>query len=426
MNSNALHPVLTNATYVTVILPIAVPKPYTYLVPDEMVDAIQFGIRVEVQFGRSKLYSGLVIDIHQTPPANHKPKPILTLLDETPIINEQQLKLWQWMASYYCCTLGEVMNAALPAGLKLNSETTIQLSPVFDGNFELLNDKEFLIAEALTIQQELKVTDVQRILDQKNVSQIVYKLIQKRVIYVKEELRVGYKPKKIACVRLQEPYASDEESLKEAFEKVKNAGRQEEALVAYLTLYRQQEFVRKQDIYKKAQVNSTVLKALEKKGIFELYDKEISRLGGYEEELLETPTLSEQQVAAITAIQASFKEKPVVLLHGVTGSGKTRVYVELIKEVMADGGQVLYLIPEIALTAQIINRLQKLFGDEIVVYNSRLNDNERVEVWKSVHGQKPLVLGARSALFLPFKNLELIVVDEEHDPSYKQMDPAPR
>ena len=227
-------------------------------------------------------------------------------------------------------------------------------------------------------------------------------------------------------MRLQQPYASDEESLKEAFEKVKNAGRQEEALVAYLTLYRQQEFVRKQDIYKKAQVNSTVLKALEKKGIFELYDKEISRLGGYEEELLETPSLSEQQVEAIAAIQESFKEKPVVLLHGVTGSGKTRVYVELIKEVMANGGQVLYLIPEIALTAQIINRLQKLFGDEIVVYNSRLNDNERVEVWKSVHGQKPLVLGARSALFLPFKNLDLIVVDEEHDPSYKQMDPAPR
>ena len=426
MSSITQHPVPSAATYVTVALPIAVPMAYTYIVPDDLVGLVQFGVRVEVQFGKSKLYSGLVIAMHNEPATGVKPKPILAVLDESPIITEIQLALWQWMASYYCCTLGEIMNAALPAGLKLNSETTLMLSPVFDGDFSLLNDKEYLIAEALTNQEELKVADVQKILDQKTVAPILYKLIQKRVIYLKEELVERFKVKKIACVRLQEPYASDEETLQTAFEKVKKANRQEEALMAYLMLYKQQEFVRKQDIYKKAQVDSSVLKAMEKKGIFELYEKELSRLGGYEEDLLDSPDLSEQQVRTLAEIKTAFEEKDTVLLHGVTGSGKTRVYIELINEVLANGGQVLYLVPEIALTAQIISRLEKLYGDEIVVYNSRINDNERVEVWKSVFQNKSLVLGARSALFMPFQHLDLIIVDEEHDPSYKQMEPAPR
>ena len=426
MSSTNFHPDLIDATYVTVLLPLAIPTPYTYLVPEGLVEGIQFGIRVEVQFGKSKLYSGLVIEVHKNPPTSVKPKPILAIIDTTAIIKQDHLTLWKWMASYYCCTLGEVMSAALPAGLKLNSETSLMLSPVFDGNFEFLSDKEYLIAEALTIQKEITVADVQKILEQKTVSNIIHKLLEKRVILLKEELKQKYKPKKIACVRLKEPYLSTEESLQKAFELVKKANRQEEALMAYLTLYKNQEFVRRQDIYKKAKVDSTVLKAMEKKGIFELYDRATSRLGIYEEELLDTPTLADQQVQAIAALKAAFKEKNVALLHGVTGSGKTRVYVELIKEVMAKGGQVLYLVPEIALTAQIVVRLQKLFGDDIVVYNSRINDNERVEVWKAIYANKPLLLGARSSLFLPFQNLELIIVDEEHDPSYKQMDPAPR
>ncbi len=425
-NATTLHPIPTEATYVTVILPIAVPKPYTYIVPDNLVEIVQFGVRVEVQFGRTKLYSGLVIAIHNDPPANHKPKPLLAIIDDTPVINQAQLTLWEWMASYYCCTLGEVMNAALPAGLKLNSETSLVLSSVFDGNFELLTDKEYLVAEALTIQEEITVSDVQKILGQKTVAPIIYKLIQKRVIYVKEELREKFKPKKIACVELQEPYASDEESLQTAFEKVKKANRQEEALMAFLMIYKQQEYVRTQDIYKKANVDASVLKAMEKKGIFKLYKKELSRLGGYEADLLDSPELSEQQVQTIASMKTIFEKKDAILLHGVTGSGKTRVYIELMNEVIANGGQVLYLVPEIALTAQIISRLQKLYGDEIVVYNSRINDHERVEVWKSTLANKSVILGARSALFLPFQHLQLIIVDEEHDPSYKQMDPAPR
>lgn len=420
------HPVLSTATFATVIIPIAVPKTYTYVVPDELVKDLQVGMRVEVQFGKSKLYAGLVVNIHTDQPKDYKPKPIFSIIDTTPIISPQQYELWKWIAAYYSCTIGQVMNAALPAGLKLNSETTITLSPVFDDNFEVLNDKEYLIAEALTIQSELKIEDVQAILNQKTIYPVVNKLLEKRVIYLKETLKEKYKPKKIACVRLKEPYESDREQLQIAFDKVEKAARQMEALMAYLQIERGQEFVRKQDIYKKAKVDSTVLKAMAKKGIFDLYEREVSRLGTYEEELLETPNLSEQQIRALAEIKTVFEKKNVVLLHGVTGSGKTRVYVELIKEVIDKGGQVLYLIPEIALTTQIIMRLEKIFGDQINVYNSRINDNQRVEVWKNVKAGVPLVLGARSAMFMPYSNLQLVIVDEEHDPSYKQNNPAPR
>ncbi len=420
------HPVLSEATFATVIIPIAVPKAYTYIVPDELVADLAFGMRVEVQFGKSKLYAGLVVDIHHNEPTAHKPKPIFSIIDGIPIISPQQYKLWQWIAQYYCCTVGQVMNAALPAGLKLNSETTITLSPVFDDNFEVLNDKEYLIAEALTIQNELKIEEVQAILNQKTIYPVINKLLEKRVIYLKETLKEKYKPKKIACVRLAEPYESNREQLQIAFDKVAKAERQMEALMAYLQLERGQEFVRKSDIYKKGNVDNSVLKAIAKKGIFELYEKEVSRIGGYEDELIETSELAEQQVRALAEIKTIFKDKNVALLHGVTGSGKTRVYVELIKEVIEKGGQVLYLIPEIALTTQIIMRLEKIFGDQINVYNSRINDNQRVEVWKNVKAGVPLVLGARSAMFMPYSNLQLIIVDEEHDPSYKQTNPAPR
>lgn len=426
MSQISLHPVLSEATFATVIIPIAIPKAYTYLVPDELVGDLEFGMRVEVQFGKSKLYAGLVVDLHQNPPKEHKPKPIFSIIDNTPIISPHQFELWKWIAKYYCCTIGQVMNAALPAGLKLNSETTLTLSPVFDDNFEILNDSEYLIAEALTIQSELKIEDVRNILNRKTIYPIINKLLEKRVIYLKETLKEKYKPKKIACVRLKEPYESNRELLQEAFDKVAKSERQMEALMAYLQLERGQKFVRKQDVNKKGNVNHGILKAIEKKDIFEFYEQEISRLGGYEDELLETSELAAQQVRALTEIKTAFKDKQVALLHGVTGSGKTRVYVELIKEVIANGGQVLYLIPEIALTTQIIMRLEKIFGDQINVYNSRINDNKRVEVWQNVKEGTPLILGARSAMFLPYSNLQLIVVDEEHDPSYKQKDPAPR
>ncbi len=425
MKSESFHPIAATNTYVTVILPIAVPKPYTYYVPEELVQSIQFGVRVEVQFGKSKLYSALVMEVHTDAPEKYKPKPVISVIDQKPIIFPSQIKLWRWMASYYACTLGEIMNAALPSGMKLASETRIVLSPLFDDNYEGFNDKEFMVTEALSIQNELSINDIRKILNQKTVYPLINRLLDRRIIYLKEELKPGFKPKKVSCVKLTEPYASNQELLEEAFEKLSRSTRQVEALMAFIQLSKNQDIVQVQDVYKKATVDRAVLKAIEKKGVFEIYKKAVSRIAGYEEELVESSELSAQQKDAIEAIKSE-ENKNVTLLHGVTGSGKTRVYVELIKEAIEKGEQVLYLLPEIALTAQIVNRLQKIFGDQIAVFHSRLNNNERVEIWRSVLAGKPLIMGARSGLFLPFKNLKLIIVDEEHDTSYKQMDPAPR
>ncbi|MCO6488497.1 MAG: primosomal protein N' [Phaeodactylibacter sp.] len=413
-------------TYVTVILPLAVPKPYTYAVPEQLVPDATFGKRVEVQFGKAKLYTALVVEQHRRAPEGYRPKPILSVVDDEPIINKMQLQLWQWLAGYYLCTLGEVMHAALPANLKLASETRLTLSPLFDEDFGGLDDKEYLVAEALTIQNEISIEDVRGILQQKTVYPLIRRMLEKRIIYLKEDLKTRYKPKTVSCVRLREPYASRPERLAEAFELCSRSTRQVEALMAYVQLAKQREFVRRQDIYSKANVDASVLKALEKKEVFELYEREVSRLGGYEEETVDADVLSGQQVRALAELRSHFRENNAVLLHGVTGSGKTRVYVELIQETIQRGEQVLYLLPEIALTTQVTGRLEKIFGEQIAIYHSRFSNNERVEMWNGVLKGKPVVLGARSALFLPFRKLGLIIVDEEHDNSYKQYDPNPR
>lgn len=421
------HYIPDSNIYVTVLLPLAIPKPYTYQVPRDLIDDVAFGVRVEVQFGRNKIYSAVVIDVHQTPPDKYEAKSIISVIDKEAIITNTQLKFWQWLASYYCCTLGEVMNAALPSGLRLDSETTLVLHPLFDGNADILSDREYLIYEALTLQSEITIEDAHKILNIKTIRPIIYALIEKRVIMIREELKTKYKPKMLTAVRLQEPYLSDEKQLAEAFDKVeKKSSRQLEALMAFLQLSKNQEFVLAQEIYDKADTDLTVLKALEKKGILEVFKKEISRIGVYDEDTNSTPPLSEQQATAISEIKSNFQDKSVVLLHGVTGSGKTRVYVELMQEVIASGKQVLYLLPEIALTTQIISRLQKVFGDDIVVYHSKCSDAERVELWRKALEGKPIFMAARSGLFLPFSNLGLIIVDEEHDASFKQYEPAPR
>ncbi len=426
MENLQLHPVETTQTYATVILPVAVPKPFTYYVPEQFVGQVKMGVRVEVQFGKNKLYTALVIEVHHQAPEAYRAKAILSVVDDDPIIQPTQLKLWKWMASYYCCTLGEVMNAALPSNLKLTSETIITLGPLFDDDFSDLNDKEYLVAEALSIQHELPIEEVRKILDQKTVYPIIKSLLDRKIIYIKEDLKEKYKPKKIHCLRLQEPYRSNPPLLEEAFEKLSRSTRQVEALMAFLQLERQSEYVRRQDVCKKAGVDASVIKAIEKKEVLEIYEKEISRLDQYEEATIEAHELSDQQKKAIHQIDQAFQEHPVVLLHGVTGSGKTRVYMEYIKQALKRGEQVLYLLPEIALTTQLINRLQSIFGNDSGVYHSRLNNNERVELWNEVLEGKPLLMGPRSALLLPFKKLKLVIVDEEHDPSYKQKDPNPR
>lgn len=455
------HPTPAHGVFAEVVLPLAVPKPYTYAVPEELVAAVRPGLRVEVEFGGAKRYAGLVSKLHhETPP--HKFKTILSVIDEEPILNERTLQFWQWLSEYYCCSLGEVMEAALPANLKLASERRLVLSPLYDGNITGLTDKEYLITEALSIQETITIDDVRKILDQKSIYHIIKSLLDKKVIYLYEEMEEKYAPKKVACVRFAEPYRSDSRQLAGAFDLVAKAQRQTEALMAFIQLAREHPAkdggLLRSEVYKKASVDSSVLNSMAKKGIFELYEREVSRIGGYEDEVTEADELSSQQSKALDEIRTHFTRKNTVLLHGVTGSGKTRVYLELMQEALARGEQVLYLLPEVALTTQIISRLQKTLGDAVVVYHHRITNNERVEVWNKVrqfdNGQlavsslvnqsgsqtleaapdRPLhtaelpacIVGARSGLFLPFEKLGLVIVDEEHDTSYKQADPAPR
>lgn len=412
--------------FADIILPLALPKrSYTYSVPESVQHLVQPGVRVEVQFGRSKMYSGLVERVHDQQP-DYQVKPIISVLDEVTIVTPQQFQLWDWMADYYCCTLGEVMAAALPGHLKLTSETKLVFAEAYGYNFSDLDADEYLVAEALLIQREITVEDARKILNKKTVFPVVQRLLNKGVLYLREDLQEKFKPRRVTAVRLAEPFRSQPDTLREIMQELSGKERQLEILMAYLALEKRQPFVLRQDVLTKADVTESSLNTLVKKGVLEKYDRAVSRLSGYEDELAEADELSEQQARALASLRDNFSQKDVALLYGVTGSGKTRVYVELIREAMQQGGQVLYLLPEIALTTQIISRLQKVFGKEVSVYHSRINHQERVEVWKSAAAGKPIVLAARSGLFLPFKDLRLIIVDEEHDPSFKQYDPAPR
>lgn len=413
--------------YADIILPLALPKrTYTYSVPESVATLIQPGVRVEVQFGRSKRYSGLVERVHEQAPG-YEVKPILSVLDEVTVVTPQQFRLWDWMAEYYCCTLGEVMSAALPGHLKLTSETRLVFNDQHGDNFSDLDDEEYLIAEALQIQHEIEVEDARKILNKKTVFPVIQRLLNKGVLFVREELQEKFKPKKVSALRLAEPYRSQPELLRQVMNDLSGKERQLEILMAYLALEKRQPMVLKQEVLYKADVTEASLNTLIKKGILEKYAREVSRIGGYEDELTEADTLSAQQEKAVQELQnLSAKDTKVTLLHGVTGSGKTRVYVELMREAIRNGQQVLYLLPEIGLTTQIIQRLEKVFGNDISVYHSKINTQERVEVWKAAAAGKPVILAARSGLFLPYKQLGLVIVDEEHDPSFKQYDPAPR
>ncbi len=413
-------------TYADIILPLALPKrTYTYAVPDELVAQVQPGVRVEVQFGPSKLYSGLVQNVHATPP-DYRLKKIMAVLDEVTVVSPQQLALWDWLADYYCCTLGEVMQAALPGHLKLTSETKLVFSATFGDDFSSLDSDEYLIAEALHLQQEVTIDDARKILNKKTVFPVIQRLLNKGVLFLREDLQEKFKPRKVAAVRLAEPFRSAPDLLRDVFAELSGKERQMEILMAYLALSKQQPVVLKQEVLYKADVSISSFNTVVKKGILEVYDREVSRLSGYEDELSAAGELSTQQQHAVDEIRAQFQEKSTVLLHGITGSGKTRIYIELIRETMRQGGQVLYLLPEIALTTQLTTRLQRVLGSDVAVYHSKINYQQRVEIWRSAAAGQSVILAARSGLFLPFQRLQLIIVDEEHDNSYKQYDPAPR
>ncbi|PCJ86741.1 MAG: primosomal protein N' [Flavobacteriales bacterium] len=425
--------------FIDVILPLAVPKTYTYRIPFELNDLAEKGKRVVVQFGKSKLYSALIKNIHKSPPQDYTAKYIDSILDENPVVNEKQFELWEWMSAYYLCTIGEVMNAALPRGLKLSSETRIVFNEDFGNDYSSLNDEEFLLLEALEKNHMLCIEDVCAILDKKTVYPVIKSLIEKGAVVVEEELKERYKPKIVQYVKLWDEF-HNEEKLKNVFDDLNRAPKQLELLMAYIDMSRHYSEnpieVKKIELQKRVNATATVVNQLVKKGVFEVIDKHEGRLisGEKTKGLVE---LSKPQQKAFDSIKVQFEKKDAVLLHGVTSSGKTEIYVKLIEETIKQGKQVLYLLPEIALTTQIIKRLQKYFGDKIGVYHSKFNVNERVEVWNGLqvrnHSTKreevrnfQIILGARSALFLPFSKLGLVIVDEEHENSFKQYNPAPR
>ena len=411
--------------YIKVVLPLALPKNYIYSVPEHLVNKIKFGIRVEVPL-RNKFYSGLVVELYdENFDPGYRTKNILSVIDELPVIKKSHFELWKWIAEYYVCSVGQVMNVALPSGLKMSSETKIELIPGEEADHFDLEDDEYMVYEALRIQSSLNLNEIREILNKKSVYPVINSLLNKNLINIREEMIKNYKPKKIKYIKLHSTHINDTDLL-EAFELTKRSKHQTNALLAFVQLNKDQKEITKESLKKLAEVDSTVIKKLVEKGIFEEYEKTISRLKPFAEESHDLPELSQAQQNIIREIDNIFKTKNHVLLHGVTGSGKTRIYQEYIKRTIDSGGQVLFLVPEIGLTTHLINRLAEVFGKDVYVFHSKLNQNERVEIWNAVKNGKPIILAARSGIFLPFDNLKLIIVDEEHDNSYKQQNPAPR
>ena len=384
-------------------------------------------MRVAVPFGKSKIYTALVAEIHTQTPEAYEAKEIHQILDDKPLVNERQLKHWTWIANYYMCSLGEVMRSALPSAFLLESETLVLQNGQFTDE-KSLTDDEFLIVEALQHQSSLKIDKISAILDKKRILPILHKLLDKGAIQLQEELFERYKPKLIKYVRLTEAYSGDHK-LNDLLESLSNAKKQRDLILVYFSLRAStKKPIKAKDLKEKSNTSNAVLKALVDKEIFEIYHIQVDRIN-FEIENNNIKKLSDYQSDTYTSINKLFKEKDTVLLHGITSSGKTEIYAKLINEVLIKGKQVLYLLPEIALTTQLITRLQKYFGDKISVFHSKYSMNERVEVWQNVLSKKEkaqLILGARSSVFLPFDDLDLIIVDEEHETSYKQFDPAPR
>lgn len=418
--------------YVDVIMPLPIAGQYTYSCPDEMGNRILPGCRVVVPFGRKKFYTGIVTRVHDEAPMAYETKDVSELLDEQPILLDQQYKFWQWLSDYYLCTLGDVYKAALPSGMKLESETLV----VYNRDFEAIDplpEKEQRILDLLSRDTEQCITQLEKNSGVHQLLPVIQSLLEKGAIYVKEELKRSYKPKMELRVRLTEAMRS-EEALRQQFELLARAPKQLAVLMKYLemaawssseTLLK--EVVRKQ-LLDASGASSAVLNGLVEKQVLELYYQEVGRLSQEYQHVQELYTLSEAQEVAYRQVLTVFHAKNVCLLHGVTASGKTEIYIHLIEQVLNAGKQVLYLLPEIALTTQITDRLKRVFGNRLGIYHSKFPDAERVEIWRKQLSENDydVILGVRSSVFLPFRRLGLVIVDEEHEQTYKQQDPAPR
>ena len=415
--------------FIEVILPLSLPRTFTYCVSEAEYNYIQKGMRVAVPFGKSKIYTALVIELHQNAPVLYEAKEIHEILDLKPIVNELQINHWQWISNYYMCAIGDVYRGALPSALLLESETLIALKGDTFVDETTLGDDEFLVFQALQQQSSLKVQDIISILNKKNIFPVIQKLINKNILFLQEEMLEAYKPKLIRYIRLDSHYQT-QEGLMMLLESLKGANKQKEAVLSFFQLQAEEKKpISVKQLTEAANSSATIVKALIDKQVFEEYFIQEDRVNFDKNKIENELHLSKAQQTAFEEIKQSFIEKEVCLLHGVTSSGKTEIYTKLIEEYIAQDKQVLYLLPEIALTTQLVSRLTQHFGNQVAVFHSKYSNNERVEVWNQVLNRSEkaqIVIGARSALFLPFSNLGLIIVDEEHEQTFKQQEPAPR
>lgn len=414
--------------FIEVIVPLSLPKTFTYKVSEIEYSFIKKGMRIAVPFGKNKIYTALVIDLHQSDPTLYEAKEIHQILDEKPIVNEFQINHWFWIASYYMCNIGDVYRGALPSALLLESETIISQNKETVVDETSFTDDEFLIYEALQHQSSLNVQNIIDILNKKTVLPVIQKLINKNIISLQEEIQDEYKPKLIRYIRLHEQY-NKEENLIALLDSLKSEKRKNLVLQYFQLQAQERQPISVKQLTETAQTSAAIVKALVDKQIFEEYFIQEDRVNFEKNKIENELILSQAQQQAFDEIVNSFDTKEVSLLHGVTSSGKTEIYTKLIENYIAQGKQVLYLLPEIALTTQLVARLTQHFGNKVSVFHSKYSNNERVEVWNNVNQNSAtaqIVIGARSALFLPFNNLGLIIVDEEHEQTFKQQDAAPR
>ncbi|MCU0430790.1 MAG: primosomal protein N' [Cytophagaceae bacterium] len=425
----AIEETEAQALFAEVILPLPLPQLFTYRVPVSMEAHVKPGIRVMVQFGPKRVITAVVFRLHHQAPKQYEVKTILDVLDESPVVSAQQFQLWNWVAEYYMCTVGEVLQAALPSGLKLSSESYLQRNPDYQGSYEFTEEEKFILEEL--DKHSISYAQAAQLLNKKSILPIIKSLIRKDVILVFEQVKEKYNPKTIRKVRLTEKYR-DSTSLEYLLETLASKVKQQEVVLAYLSLcpLSSQEMqlagIPKNLVIEKG-VSASSLQTLIRAEVMEEYLEVISRFHEIPSNQEQGFELSSLQQEKKEEILNHFAEDKVVLLHGITGSGKTEIYMDLIRQALQGGSQVLLLLPEIALTSQMVHRFRKEFGSTLGVYHSRYSDNERVEVWRSViSGKYSFIIGVRSSVFLPFDNLGLIIVDEEHESSYKQYEPAPR
>ena len=418
--------------FIDAILPLPIPKLFTYRVPRELNEDLQIGARIVVPFGKTKLLTGIIYAIHENPPKDYEARYLMDILDTEPTLNTVQLRFYRWLANYYMCTFGEVLQAALPAGLKIDTTSLVQRNPYFNPEQHVLSIEEQLVMEQIAEDSAVESALLADLVGHKNIAKVLRALVAKEAILVIDHVKEKFTPKAKKYLRLNPELADAEARLEEIINDLEKKPKQLEVILAYLREVpifdnpaANEDGLAKEDILR-AGVSASSIQTLVKNKVLEQYDKEVSRfkpITTVKREIILEP----EQEKAKTALLECFLEKDTVLLHGITGSGKTEIYIDLIREAINNGQQVLYLLPEIALTTQIVSRLKHVFGNDMGVYHSKYSANERVEVWQGLaRGEINLIVGVRSSVFLPFTDLGLVIIDEEHEPSFKQFNPAPR